>query len=81
MRVHVQPDDLASHDGPTCALDVAEAGGLTLEEVGNIIGVTRERVRQMQVRALEKLRKRVPDLVELLQSDAPIPTDDPWRLL
>lgn len=29
---------------------------MTLEEIGNVIGVTKERVRQIQVRALEKLR-------------------------
>ncbi len=29
---------------------------LTLEEIGSIMGVTRERVRQIEVRALRKLR-------------------------
>ena len=29
----------------------------TLEEIGEILGVTRERVRQIEARALEKLRK------------------------
>ncbi len=29
----------------------------TLEEVGNSIGVTRERVRQIQIEALRKLRE------------------------
>ncbi len=31
-------------------------GPLTLEEIGNIIGVTRERVRQIQNKSIEKLK-------------------------
>jgi len=34
----------------------ADAGPLTLEQVGKIIGVTKERVRQIQNKALEKIR-------------------------
>lgn len=40
----------------TCALDVAENGGLTLEEVGHILNLTRERVRQVEVAGVEKLK-------------------------
>jgi len=40
----------------TCALDVAERGGVTLEEVGEILNLTRERVRQVEVTGLGKLR-------------------------
>jgi hypothetical protein len=39
----------------TCALDVADRGGITLEEVAKVINVTRERVRQMEQRALARL--------------------------
>ena len=42
----------------TCALDVAEAGALTLEEIGVITNLTRERIRQVEVRGLLKLRGR-----------------------
>lgn len=42
--------------GATCALDVADRGGVTLEEIGSIMNVTRERVRQMEGRALERVR-------------------------
>ena len=40
----------------TCALDVAEKGGITLEEVGEIMNLTRERIRQVEVRGLQKLK-------------------------
>ncbi|HEU0034714.1 MAG TPA: sigma factor-like helix-turn-helix DNA-binding protein [Kofleriaceae bacterium] len=42
----------------TCALDVAEAGALTLEQVGEITNLTRERIRQVEARGLVKLRER-----------------------
>src|SRR5690242_13789988 len=32
----------------TCALDVADRGGITLEEVGTIMNLTRERIRQVE---------------------------------
>ncbi len=41
----------------TCALDVAEKGGITLEEVGAIMNLTRERIRQVETRGLLKLRE------------------------
>ena len=40
----------------TCALDIADRGGVTLEEVGDILNLTRERIRQVEVLGLEKLR-------------------------
>ena len=40
----------------TCALDVADRQGITLEEVGVIMNLTRERVRQLEMRGLTKLR-------------------------
>ncbi len=41
----------------TCALDIADRGGVTLEEVGEILNLTRERIRQVEVMGLEKLRE------------------------
>ncbi len=41
--------------GETCALDVADRGGTTLEDVGAIMNLTRERIRQVEVKALAKL--------------------------
>lgn len=40
----------------TCSLDVADRGGVTLEEVGEIMNLTRERIRQVEVRGLIKLK-------------------------
>lgn len=44
----------------SCAIDVAERGngeGVTLEEVGALLNITRERVRQIEVKGLAKLRR------------------------
>ena len=38
-----------------CALDVADRGGITLEEVGALMNLTRERVRQLETRAVAQL--------------------------
>lgn len=43
----------------SCTLDAADEGGMTLEDVGNILGLTRERIRQIEVLALRKLNKRI----------------------
>jgi Sigma-70, region 4 len=50
------PDKELWEIGDTCALDVADRGGITLEEVGAIMNLTRERVRQLETRGLVKLR-------------------------
>jgi hypothetical protein len=42
----------------TCSLDVADRGGITLEEVGAILNLTRERIRQVEVRGLYKIRQQ-----------------------
>lgn len=41
----------------SCSLDLAEHEGLTLDQVGQALGVTRERVRQLEVRALAKAQR------------------------
>lgn len=65
----------------TCALDVAERGGITLEEVGEVMNLTRERIRQVEVRGLIKLKRAHADpsvdpeeaARELLGETAPAP--------
>lgn len=47
--------------GESCALDVAEREGITLEEVGEKMNLTRERSRQLQSAALAKLKDRDMD--------------------
>ncbi len=56
----------------TCALDVSDMGGRTLEEVGQILNMTRERVRQLESSALGKLKA----LVEGRQVHDEEPLDD-----
>jgi hypothetical protein len=41
----------------TCALDIADRGAITLEEIGEIMNLTRERVRQLEQSALEKVQE------------------------
>jgi hypothetical protein len=43
----------------TCALDVADRGGATLEEVAQLMKVSRERVRQIELSGLRKLGRMV----------------------
>ena len=42
----------------TCALDVADRGGMTLVSVGRMLNVTRERVRQVEMRSLARMRAK-----------------------
>ena len=51
------PDD-APH---TCALRVADQGGLTLDAVADAMNLTRERVRQLELLGLAKLRAALGD--------------------
>lgn len=61
---HVDPEALS----PSCALDVAEEGGRTLDQVAKMFGVTRERIRQIQERALRKLSRYNLDTFEDVSS-------------
>jgi len=48
----LEPDEMTD----SCALDVADRGGATLEEVGALLNMTRERARQIVDGALRKVR-------------------------
>lgn len=43
----------------SCALDVAGRGGETMEEIGTLMGVTRQAIEQGLVSALRKLRRKL----------------------
>ena len=60
----------------TCALDVADRGGTTLEEVGELINVSMERARQIQEPALGKTREQVDDDYMYEGGDEPEGDDD-----
>ena len=45
----------------TCALDVADRGGITLEDVGNLLNLTRERIRQVERSGIDTLRSALGD--------------------
>lgn len=48
----------------SCALDVADRGGMTMEKVGELLNVTRSRVEQIEHRALTALRA-APEAAEI----------------
>jgi hypothetical protein len=45
------------HSSSLCVLDVADEGEHTLEEVSVLLGVSRERIRQIEWIAFKKLRR------------------------
>ncbi len=56
----VEPEDASKKT--SCALDVADAGEHTLDYVGEILGLTRERIRQIEVEAVSKVRTELAKL-------------------
>ena len=55
------PEDMPADS--SCSLDVAERGEHTLEEVGEFMGTTRERSRQLEESAFRKLYKAARKVV------------------
>lgn len=53
----LEPDELTE----ACSLDVAERGGSDLEAIGSLLGLVRERIRQIEAKALRNLRARLDD--------------------
>lgn len=48
----------------TCDLDVAERGGESLERVGSLMNVTRERARQIETKGFRAMRERLPSDID-----------------
>jgi Sigma-70, region 4 len=56
--LHIAYPDLQPNEMKhTCTLRLAERDGMTLEEIGAVMGLTRERCRQIEEKALLKIRK------------------------
>ncbi len=53
---NLEPDAIDADK--SCALDVADSGGATLEEIGDLANVSRERIRQIEYEALDLVRRR-----------------------
>ena len=56
-----RPDQEAWEIEHSCALDVAQSGGVTLKEVGEILSLSRERIRQIEDRGLLKIKPEVAE--------------------
>lgn len=67
--------------GESCALDIADENydGLPLSQIGHHLGLTRERIRQIEVNAFEKIKEKTDDetLKQLLQKDREPETTNP----
>lgn len=50
----IEPDQMRE----SCALDVADRGGVVLETVGELLSVTRERIRQVEAKAMSRALPR-----------------------
>lgn len=55
----------------TCALDGADQDGMTLEEVGAVMNLTRERIRQVETKGLLRLKRASPTPEELAALETP----------
>lgn len=53
----------------SCALDVAARGGCTLDRVGQLVNITRERTRQVEEKAFKKIQESDPEIAEYLQRE------------
>jgi len=67
----LEPDELVE----TCALDVADTEGESLEVVGELMNITRERIRQLESKAIERLHKHRRSLEIPRASDFEHPDD------
>jgi hypothetical protein len=57
QQVHWLPEEQPGR--PSCALDVAEAGGIGPTDVAAIMGVTKQRIDQIEATAVRKILRNV----------------------
>ena len=55
----LEPEELTQNIGDTCSLDVADRGDTTLDRCGELMNVTRERIRQIEVASKVELERRL----------------------
>ncbi len=67
-----------SQRNETCALAVAESGPRVLDDIAKMLHVSRERIRQMEAKMLERFRK-VRELRELSNQWEPSDKADQWE--
>jgi hypothetical protein len=60
-------------DRLSCSLDAADTGGLTLDEIGELFGLSRERIRQIQKQAVE-------NLAEAMRQRGLLTSREAWRV-
>lgn len=58
MTVHIDPDEL-DEEAHTCALDIADQGGMLLGDLGAALGMSAERIRQIESRGLDLIRSKL----------------------
>jgi hypothetical protein len=56
------PDREVWQLGQTCALDLAERGGMTQAAIGELLNISDERVRQLEVRGRRRMAAELEDL-------------------
>jgi DNA-directed RNA polymerase sigma subunit (sigma70/sigma32) len=61
------PDQELEEMKETCSLDVADRGGTTLQGVGDLMNLTRERARQVEFVAATKVKRRSPSLRAVME--------------
>jgi hypothetical protein len=64
----LEPDELAE----TCCLDIADRGGATLEDVGALMNFTRERCRQVEMKAFRRLLL-IHEVSQLVEGELRVP--------
>jgi len=69
----LEPDELTE----SCALDVADRGGVTLEIVGRLMNLTRERIRMIENLALAKLKSPAARRLGMSSETATAPMEGP----